>query len=115
GQAEGFVKDNACPEISRRVLEVFDQVTLQSPFEKIAFKKALQGSQNLGPWLGEVLAFLKAGEPSAGAFDRLVESFYLLSPDKKDNLLVKWPNVTLIPFLVRKTGCAFVKPTVTKL
>jgi len=112
GQAKELVKAGNNQEIVKRVLGVLSLLNLQSPFDKIALKKALLKSHKVTEWLEAVLASASAKEGGDG-FEALLEEFRALDPDAALKVAT-WPNVTLLPFLITDKGFPFIKPEVTK-
>lgn len=114
GKAEGLIKAGDDEAIRKIIFTlVSPPIDLLFRTEMLAFKAGLAGKGVPAKWLGILTGIVEEGRFTEANFGALVEA--IESADTGGaGTAVKWPNVTLLPFLAAARGFAFIKPNATK-
>ena len=111
GHLEKLIESGDILEIVQRLQSVLSKVNLLSKFETMAIRDGFK-QVAAAETFAKALSHFLHGADSAG-FDRLVEATDSL-PAEKGKVPLRWPVVTVFPFLANPKRFMFLKPEVTQ-
>jgi len=109
---DALLAAGAYPEISRRASQVEGRTNLLSVFEKAALHDAIKGGDAAKSFANGLHGLIYGDDSYRARFERFVEVLDGLPQPKSQ--VVKWPVVTIFPFLALPKEHLFLKPKVTQ-
>lgn len=99
--------------VATAVAQLFQATNIPSRFEMFAIRDGVKDLDATDTMLRGLLAFLH--EPCEDSFSVLADGFARLPAQEGKTAPLKWPNVTLLPFLARPDRFIVVKPAMMRL
>ena len=112
GHLEKLIESGDIIEVVGRLLSVVSKVNLLFPNEAMALRDGLKDEAGAKEFSKALSHFLH-GADSTG-FDRLLEATDSLPAEKGNAPTLRWPVVTIFPYLADPTRFMFLKPKVTQ-
>ena len=112
GHLEKLIESGNILEIVQRLQSVVSKVNLLSQFETMAIRDGFKQVAAAETFAKALSHFLH--DAGSTGFDRLVEATDSLPAEKGKAPTLRWPVVTLLPFLADPTRFMFLKPKVTQ-